>query len=158
MLKKFLLTLPVCAIIAVVIVVLPVSTKEVPAAVWVEMPVAVAPVVAPDPFLLAGPCGPPNCGLGPGWTPKKCGAHMFGVCWALRGEAGCAWLGSQSCIQDCLYWCRQQEVECGYATWEVEECRLGCSETWWEICLGMTPASFTPQTLWGIRQTSLFFE
>lgn len=127
MLKRILLPLSVCTIIAVAIVVIPTSTKESPAA-----------ELSPDKNAMLALCCPfPNCGGGCGLAPG-CGQSNFAACWwTSPPEIQCSALGCVLICDATCYGCIDIQGQEWY-----EECRLGCYIAWALMCFSAESTTY----------------
>ncbi len=156
MLKRVFFPLSLCTIIAVMIVVIPTSTKELPAAVempaldqavleW-EGPKAIltstkelpAAELSPDKNAALALCCPfPNCGGGCG-TANGCGQANFASCWwTSPPELQCA---TNGCLLICdltCYGCIDYRGQEWY-----DQCRLGCFAGWVIMCLSLESTTY----------------
>ena len=139
MLKRVLFPLTLCTIIAVVIVVIPTSTKE----------------------LAADNIPACNCG-----NPNLCGQSIFNECCDIADEFYCC-NHNPGCYNDCQTICWDGGLgECDWDIGEIFDCILGCGAAEQQECNNPWPQRrpislpdswgsgfFTPQTVWGIEQT-----
>lgn len=139
MLKRTLLLLSVCAVVAVAIVVIPTATKEVPA----------AAEAVPVSMVLGAP---PACTCGSAYT---CGYYQFVLCCqSMPTDNICCAV----CGLDCTNWCDIQAGLCGWPNWLRQKCWDGCYASWLDTpCYGVARADglLDAKSRWAFDQSVL---